>query len=114
MLCALRFASCQFGRKDSLKLVFSCLTNYHFMVRRLLCGKIEIYHLLEDLKIAADSLAVDGKQKQDILEEISVVLKSNVLVLSECPNLLHSCLRRASNVLQETFLIPKLPVPWLE
>ena len=105
---------CQFGGKDSLKLVFSCLTNYHFMERRLLCGKIEIYHLLEDLKLAGGSLGVDEKQKQDILEEISIVLKSNVLVLSECPHLLHSCLRRASNVLQETFLIPKLPVPWLE
>ena len=105
---------CQFGGKDPLKLVFSLLTNYHFIERRLLCGKIEIYHLLEDLKLAVGCLGVDEKQKQDILEEISVVLKSNVLVLSECPHLLHSCLRRASNALQETFLIPKFPVPWLE
>ena len=110
---AVRFF-CQFGGKDSLKRIFSCLTSYHFVKRRLLCGKIEIYHLLEDLKIAADCLGVDEKQKQDILEEISVVLQSNVLVFYECPHLLHSCLRRASNVLQETFLIPKLPVPWLE
>ena len=117
MDCVLRIAVrflCQFGGKDSLKIVFSCLTNYHFMERRLLSGKIEIYHLLEDLKLAGGSLGVDGKQKQDVLEEISVVLKSNVLVLSECPHLLHSCIRRASNVLQETFLIPKFPVPWLE
>ena len=105
---------CQFGRKDSLKRIFSCLTSYHFVKRRLLCGKIEIYHLLEDLKIAADCLSVDEKEKQDVLQEISVVLNSNALVLSECPHLLHSCIRRASNVVQKAFSIPKLPVPWLE
>ena len=110
---AVRFL-CQFRGKESLKRIFNCLTSYHFVKRRLLCGKIEIYHLLEDLKIAVGCLGVDEKEKQDVLQEISVVLNSHVLVLSECPHLLHSCIRRTSNAVQKTFSIPKLPVPWLE
>ena len=105
---------CQFGGKDWLELVFTCLTNYHFMERRLLSGKIEIYHLLQDLKLVRGCLDVDDKKKQDLLQEIAQVLSSNIFVLMECPQLLHSCLRTASSAVQETLLLSKLPVPWLE
>ena len=105
---------CQFGGKDWLELVFTCLTNYHFMNRRLLSGKIEIYHLLQDLKLVRGCLDVDDKKKQDLLQEIAQVLSSNIFVLIECPQLLHSCLRTASSAVQETLLLSKLPVPWLE
>ena len=105
---------CQFGGKDWLELVFTCLTNYHFMERRLLSGKIEIYHLLQDLKLVRGCLDVDDKKKQDLLQEIAQVLSSNIFVLVECPQLLHSCLRTASSAVQETLLLSKLPVPWLE
>ena len=105
---------CQFGGKDWLELVFTCLTNYHFMERRLLSGKIEIYHLLQDLKLVRGCLDVDDKKKQDLLQEIAQVLSSNIFVLVECPQLLHSCLRTASSAVQETLLLSKLPVPCLE
>ncbi|KAJ7375990.1 hypothetical protein OS493_037542 [Desmophyllum pertusum] len=110
---AVRFL-CPFGGKDSLKTVFSCLTSYQFMERRILSGRIEIYHLLEDFKLAVDCLPVEEKEKQEILQEISFVLESNVLVLLECPHLLHSCIRNASNAVQETVLIPCVSAPWLE
>ena len=105
---------CQFGGKDWLELVFTCLTNYHFIERRLRSGKIEIYHLLQDLKLVRGCLDVDDKKKQDLLQEIAQVLSSNIFVLIECPQLLHSCLRTASSAVQETLLLSKLPVPWLE
>ena len=117
MDCVVRIAVrflCQVGEKDALKLVFSCLTKYNFMERRLLSGKIEIYHLLEDLKLAGSRLGVEEKKKQEVLQEISEVLELNVLVLSECPRLLHSCIQSASNVVQETVLISNVSVPWLE
>ena len=105
---------CQFGGKDWLELVFTCLTNYHFIQRRLHSGKIEIYHLLQDLKLVSGCLDVDDKKKQDLLQEIAQVLLSNTFVLVECPQLLHSCLRTASSAVQETLLLSKLPVPCLE
>ena len=105
---------CQLGGKESLKLVFFCLTNYNFMERRLLSGKVEIYHLLEDLNLAGGRLGVDDKQKQDILQEVSAVIKSNVLVLSVCPTLLRSAIQSSSKVVQETIIIPEFSDPWLE
>ncbi|KAJ7376006.1 hypothetical protein OS493_037558 [Desmophyllum pertusum] len=105
---------CPFGGKDSLKTVFSCLTSYHFIERRMLSRRIEIYHLLNDFKLAAGCLPVEEKEKQEILQEISFALESNVLVLLECPHLLHSCIRNASNAVRETVLIPHVSAPWLE
>ena len=105
---------CQLGGKESLKLVFFCLTNYNFMERRLLSGKAEIYHLLEDLDLAAGRVGVEEKQKQHILQDVSAVIKTNVLVLSVCPNLLRSAIRSASKVVQETIIIPEFSDPWLE
>ena len=113
----MRVAVCfmsQFGGKDWLELVFTCLTNYHFIERRLLSGKIEIYHLLQDLKLVKGCLDVGDKKKQDLLQEIAQVLLSNTFILFECPQLLHSCLRTASSAVQETLLLTKFPVPWFE
>ena len=105
---------CQFGGKDWLELVFTCLTNYHFIERRLRSEKVEIYHLLQDLKLVRGCLDVDDKKKQDLLQEIAQVLSSNTFVLVECPQLLHSCLRTASSAVQEALLLSKLPIPSLE
>ena len=113
----MRVAVCflsQFGGKDWLELVFTCLTNYHFIERRLLSGKIEIYHLLQDLKLVKGCLDVGDKKKQDLLQEIAQVLLSNTFILFKCPQLLYSCLRSASSAVQETLLLTKFPVPWFE
>ena len=105
---------CQNGSKDSLKAVFDWLTSYHFIERRMQSGRIEIYHLLDDLRLAASCLSLEEVWKQEILQEILFALESNVLVLLECPHLLHSCLRNASNAVQETVSIPQVCAPWLE
>ena len=105
---------CQCGEADSVNAVFSCLTSYHFIERRMLSGRIEIYHLLEDLKLAARQLSSEDLKKHEILQEIVNAIESNILVLLECPHLLHSCLRNASKTVQEAVLIPQVSVPWLE
>ncbi len=110
---AVRFL-CQNSEKDSLKAVFSCLTSYLFLERRMLSERIEIYHLLEDLKLAADLLSIDEVKKKEILQEILFVLESNVLVLLKCPHLLQSCIRTASNTVREAVLIPQLSTALLE
>ena len=113
MRFAVRFL-CKFGGKDSSTPVSNCLTNYQFIERRLLCGKIEIYHLIEDFNSAVALLTAENKQDQYILREISTILTSNALILSEWPHLLHSCLRSASAILPETLLVSEFSGPCLE
>ena len=108
---AVRFL-CQNGAKDSLEAVFGCLTNYRFIERRTQSGRVEIYHLLEDFRLAASRFAKSFKQ--EILQGILFAIESNVLVLLECPHLLHSCIRNASNAVQETVSIPQVSSPRLE
>jgi len=110
---AVRFL-CQNGAKDSLMAVFDCLTSYHFVETKIQSGRIEIYHLLDDLRLAAGRLPVEEVWKQEVLQEILSALENNVLVLSECPHILHSCLRNASNAVRETVLIPRMSTPWFE
>ena len=110
---AVRFL-CKFGGKDSSTAIFNCLTNYQYIERRLLCGKIEIYHLIEDFDSAVALLTSENKQDQNILREILAILTSNALILSEWPHLLHSCLRSASAVLPETVLVSEFSGPYLE
>ena len=113
MRFAVRFL-CKFGGKDSSTPVSNCLTNYQFIERRLLCGKIEIYHLIEDFNSAVALLTAENKQDQYVLREISTILTSNALILSEWPRLLHSCLRSASAILPETLLVSEFSGPCLE
>ena len=105
---------CKFGGKDFLKLIFNCLTNYQYIERRLLCGKIEIYHLIADFHLAVALLTAENKQDQNVLREISTILTSNALILSEWPHLLYTCLRSTSAVLPETVLVSELSGPCLE
>ena len=104
---------CEMGAEDSLKIAFDSLTNYRFIERRMTYGRIEIYHLLEDFRILADHPSLEVK-KREILQEILFTIESNVLFLLECPHLLHSCLRNASNSVQETISIPQVSAPYLD
>ena len=110
---AVRFL-CHHGDKDSLKLLSSCLTSYHFLQQRIQSGRIEIYNLLEDLKLVADCYVFKDAHKQKILQEISLALESNFPVLLECPHLLRSCLLNSSKVVQDHVLIPEVSDPWFE
>ena len=110
---AVRFL-CRNGAQETLKTVFDCLTSYDFIERRIQSGRIEIYHLLDDLRLAVGHTFVEDVWKQKILKEILFTLENNVLVLLKCPHLLHSCLRNASNAVHETVVIPRVSAPWLE
>ena len=107
---SLRFAVhmlCQRAEKDSLELVFRCLTSYRFLEERISSGRFGIYHLLKDFERAASCLAVEQREKQTILQQISSAIESDVHVLVERPHLLPSCIRNASDVVQENILIPQ-------
>ena len=99
---------CQHGGKDSLKLVFSCLTSYCFLEERIRSGRMGIYHLLKDLQLAASSLGVEEEHEKFILQEISLAIEGDVHVLVESPHLLRSTIRNASDVVQESVLIAQL------
>ena len=105
---------CQHAEKDSLELVFWCLTSYRFLEERISSGKFGIYHLLKDFQHAASCLAVEQREKQNILQEISLAIESDVHVLVESPQLLPSCIRNASDVVQENILIPQGSSPWFD
>ena len=110
---AVRFL-CQHDGVESLKLISNCLTSYQFLEKRIQRGRIEVYRLLEDLQIAAGLPSFEDRRKQNVLQEISFALESNVHVLLECPQLFHSCLANASNAVQENVLIPQVSGPRLE
>ena len=99
---------CQHGEKDSLKLVFSCLTSYFFLEERIRSGRMGIYHLLKDLQLAVSSLGVEKEHEKFILQEISLAIEGDVHVLVESPHLLRSTIRNASDVVQESVLIAQL------
>ena len=98
---------CQHAEKDSFELVFRCLTSYRFLEERISSGRFGIYHLLKDFERAASCLAVEQREKQTILQQISSAIESDVHVLVESPHLLPSCIRNASDVVQENILIPQ-------
>ena len=99
---------CQHGEKDSLKLVFRCLTSYHFLEERIRSGKMGIYHLIKDLHLAARSFGVEEEHEKFILQEISLAIEGDVHVLVESPHLLHSCIRNASDVVLRNVTIPQV------
>ena len=105
---------CQHGEEDSLELVFRCLTSYRFLEGKIRSGRFGIYHLLKDFQYAASCVAVEEKEKQNILQETYSALESDVHVLVESPQLLRSCILNASDVVQENVLVPQVSSPWFE
>ena len=106
---------CQHAEKDSLELVFKCLTSYRFLEERISSGRFGIYYLLKDFQRATSCLAVEQREKQNtILQEISLAIESDVHVLVENPHLLPSCIRNASDIVQENVSIPQVSLPWFE
>ena len=99
---------CQHGEKDSLKLVFRCLTSYHFLEERIRSGRMGIYHLIKDLHLAASSFGVEEEHEKFILQEISLAIEGDVHVLVESPHLLHSCIRNASDIVLRNVTIPQV------
>ena len=113
ILFGIRFL-CEHGETDSLKLVFRCLTSYRFLEEKIRSNRFGIYQLLKDLQYAASCFAVEEKEKQNIFQKICIALENDVYVLVESPHLLRSCIRNASDVVQENVSVPQVSSPWFE
>ena len=105
---------CEYRGKDSLRIVFSCLTSYQFIWMRIQNNGIEIYSVIVDLKLAARCQGFSYVEKE-ILQEMCLALESNLHVLQECPHLLHPCLRNASKAVRTNVVIPDgVSTTWIE
>ena len=110
---AVRFL-CHHVDQNSLTNVFNWLTNYRFVEKRIHSGRSEIYHVIEDFKLAFSCLPAEETQQRNVLQEISSALESDFHVLVECPHLLRSCFRNTLDDVGEIFSIPQVSVPCLE
>ena len=99
-----RFLS-EYRENDPRKTVFSCLTSYQYIWKRVQNNGIEIYSLIVDLKLSAGCQALSDGEKE-ILQKICLALESNVHVLQGSPHLLHSCLRNSPKAVQENVVTP--------
>ena len=110
---AVRF-QCHHVDQNSLKNVFNWLTNYRFLEKRIHSGRSEIYHVIEDLKLASSCLPAEETQQQNVLQEISLALESDFHVLVECPHLLRSWVHNTLDDVAGIFSIPQVSAPCLE
>ena len=110
---AVRFL-CLHVDQNSLTDVFNWLINYRFLEKRIHSGRSEIYHVIEDFKLASSCLPAEETQQRNVLQEISLALESDFHVLVECPHLLRSCFRNTLDGVGEIFSIPQVSAPCLE
>ena len=110
---AVRFL-CHHIDQKSLTDVFNWLINYRFLEKRIHSGRIEIYHVIEDFKLASSCLPAEEAQQRNVLQEISLALESDFHVLVECPHLLRSCFRNTLDGVGEIISIPHVSAPCLE
>ena len=110
---AVRF-HCHHVDQNSLTNVFNWLTNYRFLEKRIHSGRSEIYHVIEDLKLASSCLPAEETQQRNILQEISLALESDFHVLVECPHLLRSLVRNSLDDVGAIFSIPQVSASCLE
>ena len=110
---AVRFL-CHHVDQNSLTNVFNWLTSYRFLEKRIHSGRTEIYHVIEDFKLASSCLPAEETQQQNALQEISVALETDFHVLVECPHLLRSCVHNTLDDVGGIFLIPQVSAPCLE
>ena len=96
---------CKYREMKAEKTVFSCLTSYQFIWKRIQNNGIEIYSLVADLKLSASCQGLSEAQRE-ILQKLCLAIESNVYILQECPHLLHSCLRNSPKAVQENVVIP--------
>ena len=113
MHIAVRFL-CHHIDQNSMTNVFNWLTNYRFLEKRIHSGRSEIYHVIEDFKLASSCLPAEETQQRNVLQEISLALESDFHVLVECPHLLRSCFRNTLDGAGEIFSIPQVSAPCVE
>ena len=105
----------KYRENDPSKTVFSCLTSYQYIWRRVQNNGIEIYSLIADLKLSVGCQGLSDAERE-ILQKICLDLESNVHVLQGSPHLLHSCLPNSPKAVQENVVIPPDVVAstWME
>ena len=96
---------CGYQDRESLKVVFNCLTCYQFLRKRISRKGSEIYAVIADLKLSVGFHGLSEGQKED-LQEICLALESNIHVVLECQHLLHSCFSNTSQPVQRKLNIP--------
>ena len=96
---------CGYQDRDSLNVVFNCLTCYQFLRKRIKRKGSEIYAVIADLKLSVGCHGLSEGQKED-LQEICLALESNTHVVLECQHLLHSCFSNTSQPVQRKLNIP--------
>ena len=110
---AVRFL-CHHVDQNSLTDVFNWLVNYRVLEKRIHSGRSEIYHVIEDLKLASSCLPAEETQQQNVLQEISLALENDFHVLVECPHLLRSWVHNTLDDVSEIFSNPQVSAPCLE
>ena len=91
--------------RDSLNVVFNCLTCYQFLWKRIEREGREIYAVIADLKLSVRFHGLSDEQKV-VLQEICFALETNSHVLLECQHLLHLCFSNTSQPVQRKLKIP--------
>ena len=110
---AVRFL-CLHVDQNSLTNVFNWLINYRFLEKRIHSGRSEIYHVIEDFKLASSCLPAEETKQRNVLQQISLALESDFHVLVECPHLLRSCFRNTLDSVGEVLSILQVSAPCLE
>ena len=110
---AVRFL-CHHVDQNSPTDVFNWLTNYRFLEKKIHSGRSEIYHVIDDFKLAFSCLPAEETQQRNVLQEISLALESDFHVLVECPHLLRSCVRNTLDGVGEIASIPQVSALSLE
>ena len=95
---------CGYQDRDSLNVVFNCLTCYQFLWKRIEGKGSEIYAVIADLKFSVGCHGLSDKRK-NVLREICLALESNIHVLLECQHL-HFCFSNTSHLVQRKLKIP--------
>ena len=99
-----RFLCCNHDNRDTMTTVFSCLTSFHFLQKRVNTDRLEIFSVVRDYKLCLRCQSFLHAEKL-ILEEICTALEKDIHVLVECPHLLPSCLQWTSEATQRKLAV---------
>ncbi|KAK2550511.1 hypothetical protein P5673_028881 [Acropora cervicornis] len=99
-----RFLCCNYDNRDTMTTVFSCLTSFHFLRKRVNTDRLEIFSVVSDYKLCLQCQSLADAEKV-ILQEIYTALEKNIYVLVESPHLLRSCLRCTSEATRRKLAI---------
>ena len=100
-----RFLCCNYDNRDTMKTVFSCLTSFRFLQKRVNTDRPEVFAVVSDYKLCLQCQALTDAEKS-ILQEICTALRQNIYVLVDCPHLLGSCLRLTSESTERELAVP--------